>query len=530
MVELRTLANLLYKQLQEVQQGRRRRLAFPTTSLEEAYRKVVRKVYLGEFEDPFGGVRGPPGTGKTALAEAATSDAEIVDNLGPIKLIYEAPTNELTTAAFLRLMSLKVTDCDTAKEFLRSVRLYGSLTPRPYISQDLHRLREMCPQITEEDIRQVTEGLVTNDVKYVFATEFQRVSAKVKSRDNFRYFLFIDEASTSPFYLPYTPVSDAALKDLAKGTGRGVLEGLVVVGDEMQAIGLGPEYQGWGVSLLVLPKVLDLLRKIGAEDEQFHHLRETLRMPKPTEEPLHAGFYEEVGGLEAVYHFAEKYKELRLYEWEDRWRKCLTEIDLGVLKDTVETALSSQLPIIVVNVKGSYIPGERVEPRRIKYAIKLAALFRCLYGHLSIAVTGPYRDLVNVSKINYSKRYGRVGAVHFSSVQSMLGKEADIVISILGKEYVSPSGPPTIYFVEPSNLNVQLSRHRSILVVVGDAVRLRNSAAKAAQRHGLLYRSATPTKMIRKTADTLLKLVGTNAKDAKNYRWKEGNAGIFVKI
>jgi len=93
---------------------------------------------------------------------------------------------------------------------------------------------------------------------------------------------------------------------------------------------------------------------------------------------------------------------------------------------------------------------------------------------------------------------------------------------------MSPSGSPAIYFVEPSN--VQLSRHRSILVLVGDVVRLRNSAAKAAQRHGLLYRSATPTKMTRKTADTLLKLVDTNAKEAKNYRWKEGSAGIFVKI
>jgi len=78
---------------------------------------------------------------------------------------------------------------------------------------------------------------------------------------------------------------------------------------------------------------------------------------------------------------------------------------------------------------------------------------------------------------------------------------------------VLPSGLPAIYFAEPSN--VQLSRHRSILVVVGDVVRLRNSAAKSARRYGLFYGSATLTKMIRKTADTLLKLVGTNAKEAK---------------
>jgi len=91
-----------------------------------------------------------------------------------------------------------------------------------------------------------------------------------------------------------------------------------------------------------------------------------------------------------------------------------------------------------------------------------------------------------------------------------------------------PNGPPAIYFVEPSN--VQLSRRKSILILVRDVVRLRNSAKKAAQRHGLFYRSATPTKIIRKVANTSLKLVGTNAKEAKNYRWKEGSAGIFVKI
>lgn len=73
-------------------------------------------------------------------------------------------------------------------------------------------------------------------------------------------------------------------------------------------------------------------------------------------------------------------------------------------------------------------------------------------------------------------------------------------------------------------------RRKSILVLVRDVVRLINSAAKSARRYGLFYGSATPTKTMRKTTDTLLNLVGTNAKEAKNYRWKEGSAGIFVKI
>jgi len=84
---------------------------------------------------------------------------------------------------------------------------------------------------------------------------------------------------------------------------------------------------------------------------------------------------------------------------------------------------------------------------------------------------------------------------------------------------VLPSGPPAIYFAEPSN--VQLSRRKSILVLVRDVVRLINSAAKSARRYGLFYGSATPTKTMRKTTDTLLNLVGTNAKESKNYRWKK---------
>jgi len=61
-------------------------------------------------------------------------------------------------------------------------------------------------------------------------------------------------------------------------------------------------------------------------------------------------------------------------------------------------------------------------------------------------------------------------------------------------------------------------------------VRLRTSAASKAREYGLRYKSATPIKMIRKTADTLLKLVGIDAKDARKYKRSEGEAGVFVKI
>jgi hypothetical protein len=66
----------------------------------------------------------------------------------------------------------------------------------------------------------------------------------------------------------------------------------------------------------------------------------------------------------------------------------------------------------------------------------------------------------------------------------MLGGEDDIVIALLGKEWSDNSHDDeglTIYFREPENLNVQFSRHRLMLIVIGDIQRLRNTAAKIVQ-------------------------------------------------
>jgi hypothetical protein len=519
----RSIAYAIYKQLN----GRKRQLSLRTDSLREASRLVIG-TYTGQFEYPFSGVRGPPGTGKTALAEAALTSKRVEDELVDKIFLYEAPTNELVTSAFMRLMTLTVDDCQSAKEFLRSVRLYGSMVPRPYIAGEAQQLKNLCPDITENDLRAVTEGAITEDVKYVFATEFQRASARAKIPPKF--LAFIDEASTSPFYLPYTPFSDAALKEMAQGKWRGLIEGLVVVGDERQAIGVGPDYQGWGERLLVLPMIKQMLETLDAQN-QFYHLRETLRLPAPTEDPLDEGFYSDLGGLQAVEDFRDRYKQLRLHEWQEKWERCAKLAELTyIVSKKVETALSSQLPVIVLNTKQSYGSGERIEPRRVSLSIKLAALFKCLYPQLEVAVTGPYRDLVSTAKLNYIRKFRQLGTVQFLSVQSILGKEADVVISVLGKEYTGSDDMQTIYFMEPNNLNVQLSRHRGMLIIIGDLIRLRNSAAKEAKRRGLTGARGTPATMIRKTCDTILVLSGINRPRKNIPRSTSGSGGVFVKL
>jgi len=529
MVKIRTISTLLFSQIKK---GKRRQPELITEDLKKAF-GIAKKIYLDEGERPYGASRGPPGVGKTTVAEAVMTDSKIEEALreGNTVFLYEAPTNELVTSVFERLLSLKVDDCDTAKEFLRSVRLYGSLLPPPFISENNDELLKTCQkEINPDMLREVVGGRITEDVKIAISTEFQRVSARLRTKKLFS--LFVDEASTSPLYLPYTPLSDLALKDLMEES-RGVLRHLFVVGDEMQAIGLEEEYRH-DENLLILPKVRELLEKDELLESLFKHIGTTLRLPEPTEKPLHKGFYEELGGLRAYYKFYDRVNTLQLNQWQERWEKCNNiDIPFNVL-NTVELALSSSQPLIIINTKESYQPSERVEPYRVKIAIGLAALFRCLYPQLEIAVVGPYQDLVLVAKLNYGSKYGRFGYVHFATINTMLGKEADIVIAMLGKERYGGGDMQTIYFQDPNLLNVQLSRHRAMLIIVGDAIRLRNVAAKIARESGIKGEGkiAKKSSMIRRTVDTLLGLTGIEiTKQGRRVPTQsQGDAGVFLNI
>jgi hypothetical protein len=149
-------------------------------------------------------------------------------------------------------------------------------------------------------------------------------------------------------------------------------------------------------------------------------------------------------------------------------------------------------------------------------------------------VVGPYQDLVLVAKVNYYSKYGRFGHVYFATINTMLGKEADIVIAMLGKERYGEGDMHTIYFQDPNLLNVQLSRHRAMLIIVGDAIRLRNVAARIAKVSGIKgeRREAEKSSMIRKTIDTLLSLSGVEiTKQSRSMPiQRQGVAGVFLNI
>ena len=512
------------------------------SSLTEAL-NVSKKAILHEAEAPIAGVRGPPGTGKTKIMEGLVNDEDVISELleGGVKFVYIAPTNELTTSGFMRalapVMKIMMQNTNDIRKVLSAVRIYGSAIPSPYFGNDLADLQaelsrvgiEVDKESLKELLRGITYGGIDN-AQFIFTTDYQRVSSRAKEPYRYKYVMFVDEASKSPFYLPFNPISDSELSSLAKGSEGGVIHGLVVVGDDRQAIALGPEYQGFGKRLLVLPKIKDVLDALGLSD-QFKTLRMTFRLPAPTEEPIGDGFYGDVGGLEAFEESRNRLTQVfknvdvteRLHSceqlvggvlgYDQLWR------DVNRMLDLALGDLNDPKPIIIGNTNKVIGPGEQFEPCRVKLAVYFALALNCISGgSLGISVIAPYRDLVDAARYYYRRLMSNMSSnisranVKFLTVQSMLGGEDDIVISMLGKEW-SPRGEPTIYFREPENLNVQFSRHRLMLIVIGDVTRLRNTAAKTAQDMGLdrelsrMY-SVEDIVRIRKTLDTMLGLAG----------------------
>jgi hypothetical protein len=493
-------------------------------NLESSLRNAVeisKRAILHEGDAPIAGIRGPPGTGKTKVMEGLMNDEDVINELlnSGYKFIYIAPTNELTISGFARALRPIIRMLQgsglSIDKILSKIRIYGSAIPRPYFGDDLKELRKDA-NVSDDVLRKMVYGGI-DDALFIFTTDYQRVSSRMR-KSGYKFIPFIDEASKMPFYLPFNPISDAELRALAQGSA-GIMHGLVIVGDDRQAVAVGPEYQGYGRFLLALPKVEEILRSLNSR--QFMTLNRTFRLPRPTQQPISDGFYSDIGIQLKAAEDAKKRLEDRLknINWKERLGKCkgfVNDYLWDRVVNSVEDALSSLIPIIMVNTKNAIGPGEYSEPMRVKLAAYYAILLRCLLGNdVGISVIGPYRDLVEDVRY-YLRKIGGVNInVRFLTVQSMLGGEDDIVIALLGKEWSANSHDDeglTIYFREPENLNVQFSRHRLMLIVIGDIQRLRNTAAKIARGKGL-GRNRVISKnalRIRETLDTLFDLAEVN--------------------
>jgi len=530
-----TLASLIRNALEDIDKYE--------LNLESSLRNAVeisKMAILHEGDAPIAGIRGPPGTGKTKVMEGLVNDKDIINELlnSGYKFMYIAPTNELTISGFARalrpiIMMLQESGLSIDK-ILSKIRIYGSAIPRPYFGNDLDELKRIA-YVNGNILKDMVHGGI-DDALFIFTTDYQRVSSRMR-KSGYKFIPFIDEASKMPFYLPFNPVSDAELKALAQGNA-GIMHSLVIVGDDRQAVAVGPEYQGYGRFLLALPKVEEVLRNLNSR--QFMTLDTTFRLPEPTQQPISDGFYSDVGIQLKAAEYAKKRLEdrLRNINWKERLGKCkgfTNDYLWSRVINSVEDALSSLIPIIMVNTKKAISPGEYSEPVRVKLAAYYANLLRCLLGNdIGISVIGPYRDLVEDVRY-YLRKIGGVNInVRLLTVQSMLGGEDDIVIVLLGKEWDARSYDDeglTIYFREPENLNVQLSRHRLMLIIIGDIQRLRNTAARTAQRSGLSFRKIIDenASRIRETLDTLFGLAEVNPR--RNLPSKKVNDHVvFMRV
>ncbi len=463
---------------------------------------------------PLGGVQGPPGTGKTTVVESFVYNgvSDEIYNIDGI-IVYIAPTNHLAAQAFERVVAALLARNYTFNDIILMTRLYGSkMTVRS--CEKIFKLErvEIRPP-SDSDAKQVVYGNVDPDiVKIVFATEYQRVSGRFTKKPS-RMYLIVDEASKSPYYRAFISVADAIIRY------EDYPQTLVALGDPEQAITVPEAFRIRNVPLL-MPKIKQLLEENGMRDK-YVMLDTTYRLPKPSEEPISHGFYEDkLHAYEPATFRLREVSEL----FEDTRSRAESLIRNAVGWNTrlekifysIYDAVTTHRPILIM--KTSTFRSESSATTYDKTRTNLGMLASLVieaflteaekigsYFSSQVMVTAPYSDIVTNVSFNYRQRFGNLTRQpRVATVHAVIGGESDFVVTILGKEYSgsrtgyywrSDDGYRTMYYNEPQVLNVQLSRHHKLLVIIGDVERL-------ASRHSNRY----ITRRISGTAQKLLDL------------------------
>jgi hypothetical protein len=499
----------------------------PTNSLTRAS-KIVTDILDKSAESPLAAIHGPPGTGKTTVYIYSISDhlkheslslAELKENI-----LYVTSLNRLIQDVFTRVLQelfstgiIDIHDKNSLINDLSSIRVFGSQIIPFASSNEIKELsRELGGVLNVEDLDGILRAMTKREgkekVRIVFTTEWQSATVGLERET----FILVDEASKSPMFHAFTPISREMLRGKTIDTHRLHLRGLTVIGDAQQAVNLEPEYRSlMGRELLLLRYIEDIIRnacKTGVIkncEDYLLILRETLRLPCPSETPISYGYYD--GLLRAVYTLKDKinidvlslinecldeaYKAMSpLRRYLGRITNVVTEYveKIKTIIDSYKSMSSEPKPPLVVIDTGPYRyeRGKEIEPHRVAIASAIALLLaqtlKCVYTCnrrlLTLAVIAPYSELVNsiyqtfLYMESMLNSYDLENYVQFSTVHAFLGGEADFVIAVLGREYYSSLYHLPIYFREPELLNVQLSRHKLMLTVIGSVEYFLNSA------------------------------------------------------
>jgi len=448
---------------------------------------------------PLGGIQGPPGTGKTSVVEAFTKNhmVDMLDELENEIVIYVAPTNHLAAQAFERVIAALLTRGYTIRDIVDRVRIYGS---RIYAANcdKIFAAKNIEEKPPSDNMKRIVYGEVDPSiVKIVFATEYQRVSGRFISTPSAIH-LVVDEASKSPFYRTFISIADTIMRS------KSYPASLVALGDPEQAITVPEAFKAYRVSLL-MNKITELLKRSGLKQDNFVMLDTTYRLPEPSEQPISHGFYDD--RLRAFEHARFRLKPFRdLFVDNRSWveselrRTVHWDTEFEKIFEAVYEAVTTGKPIVVIETDRFSAPSSArtFDKRRaalgakaslVLQAFAKAARTRGEYVEPSTMVIAPYSDLVTNVAFRFVEQYGRYfDPPDAATVQAVIGGEADAVIALLGKEYSASRYDPfiadtayeTMYFNEPQVLNVQLSRHHKLMILVGDVNELAKAKGKGA--------------------------------------------------
>jgi hypothetical protein len=462
-------------------------------------------------------VYGPPGTGKTTVYEKVIHEMILRNKIEEDELlVYIAPTNQLLCDMLARLCSIYSEISDSPSQLKEEVRLYGS------------RFRY--------DGYEELGGQINSKTKIVLTTDYQSLS--ILGEDKRELHIMVDEASKSPLHTPFIPLANYLLE-------RGELSGSFnVIGDPNQAIGLGEEYSNRR-DLLLLPRLTAglLYKEAGVEIDYsntaelielanyylqgyFSMLKTTYRMPHPAEQPVSIGYY--AGYLRAKDKAEERLKDLwDLYQAYQV--RALNDTFANVV-DVLEDAIETRRPIIYIETTGeSYknIEGLLYDEERAKWGLYFAVALAKITKQ-NVTIITPYVDQSEQMKyIFYRKFIQYLGKeqnlIRFTTIHKMLGSEAEHVIAILGKEHHPGEELRTIYFNEPELFNVQLTREKRTLTLIGNLQRLYKTASK----YNIMERTPIYSN-IRITIENIFELCGLELHSRRLRRKRDGEGGVYV--
>ncbi len=447
---------------------------------------ILLEVLRHQSKVPIGGVQGPPGTGKTTVIESFIYHgvSDYVQDIEGV-IVYIAPTNHLAAQAFERVVAVLLARDYTFRDIISIARLYGSKITVKNCTKIFKQFKIGTQAPSSKEAKQIIYDNVDPDtVKIVFATEYQRVSGRLTRKPD-KIYLIVDEASKSPYYRAFISVADAIIRF------QDYPYTLVALGDPEQAITVPEAFRIRRVPLL-MRKIGQILEENGIQDK-YVMLDTTYRLPKPSEEPISHGFYDD--RLHAHEPASFRLKEVGELFQDMRGRaEALIRNHVGwtgrleKIFNAIYDAATTHRPIIILQTP--YFKSESIAATYDKTRANLGILASLVieafiteaeragsYSIPTTMVTAPYSDIVTNISFNYRQKFGSITRQpRAATVHAVIGGESDFIVTILGKEYsgstIQSYWRPddeykTMYFKEPQVLNVQLSRHHKLLIIIG---------------------------------------------------------------